>query len=279
MHPPVNGPRKASMTNCRLPLRLSRYVRAAGAMFSVAGAVTPAAAADRFVGEAYASGTTQLLYRELHWRWTSAGVGRQLVLYECADGTLFARKALREVPSAEAPDFDFEDARDGYREGVETAAGRRVHVQESERAAVRQAVLPQLPEAVIDAGFDPFLRAHWAQLLNGGRLTVPFLVPSRLGFMDFSLARTQEPVSDSGTVHLQLRLAAWYAAVLPSLRLTYDRQGTRLLEFEGPGTIRDARGRNRAVRIVFPDAEVRRDVPRSEVEQASVRPLSPRCAF
>jgi hypothetical protein len=260
-------------------LRLSRYVRAAGVVSCLLGLATPAGAVDRFVGEAYAAGTTQLLYRELHWRWATDGVVRQLVLYECSDGAVFARKTLREIPNAQAPDFDFEDARDGYREGVDTAAARMVYVQEDGRAATRQVALPQRSDAVIDAGFDPFVRAHWAQLLNGERLTVPFLLPSRLRFLDFSLARTPEPVAATGSVHLQLRLAAWYGVALPSLRLAYDRQGTRLLEFEGPGTVRDARGRNREVHIVFPEREVRGDVPTSEAEQAAVRPLVPRCAF
>jgi hypothetical protein len=267
------------MANLRLHSRLLRYVRATGAVACLVSAVTPAGAADGFVGEAYAAGTSQLLYRELHWRWTSPGVARQLVLYECADGTVFARKTLRETPSAQAPDFDFEDARDGYREGVHTATGRTVYVQESEHAAKRQAALPAVLDGVIDAGFDPFVRAHWPQLLDGGRMSAPFLMPSRLRFVDFSLARTPEPVSATGPVHLQLRLAAWYAVVLPSLRLTYDRQGTRLLEFEGPGTIRDNHGRNREVHIVFPETAVRRDIPSSEVAQATARPLTGRCAF
>ena len=56
------------------------------------------------------------------------GVARRLVLYRCPDGRAFARKTVVERPAAQAPDFDFEDARDGtgqayHRVGGEARAG------------------------------------------------------------------------------------------------------------------------------------------------------------
>ena len=64
---------------------------------------------------AYARKGDTVLYRESHWRYRQEGVARRLVLYRCPDGRAFARKTVVERPAAQAPDFDFEDARDGYR--------------------------------------------------------------------------------------------------------------------------------------------------------------------
>src|SRR5580704_6041305 len=76
--------------------------------------------AERYSGLAFARGAESLAYREVHWLFEEDGIHERLVLYECPDGQPFARKLVRNTASASAPDFDFEDARDGYREGVRT---------------------------------------------------------------------------------------------------------------------------------------------------------------
>ena len=104
---------------------------------------------------AYARKGDTVLYRESHWRYRQEGVARRLVLYRCPDGRAFARKTVVERPAAQAPDFDFEDARDGYREGVRTGPGGRVvYVRDVGDARPKERTLSTPPGAVIDAGFD-----------------------------------------------------------------------------------------------------------------------------
>jgi hypothetical protein len=234
--------------------------------------------AERFLGLAYAHGTDRLMYREVHWRFTDGGVAQRLVLYECAQGVPFARKIVRDVPSTTAPDFDFEDGRDGYREGVRTnGAVREVYVQLSKHAVLERHPLPARA-GVIDAGFDAYVRAHWGEPATRLERTVALLVPSRFAFLEFRLSATQEGTLQARPVtRLRLRLDTWYGFAAPEIEFIYERDGTRLIEFEGPGTVRSADGRNARVHLVFPASEHVINVPDTEVGAARTAPLSAMC--
>ena len=101
-------------------------------------------AAERYEGIAYVRGSDRVAYRETHWVFDRDGVRERLVLYRCADRTPFGRKWVREVPSAVAPHFEFEDARAGYREGVRSEHGARVvFVRENAHAALETRPTPR----------------------------------------------------------------------------------------------------------------------------------------
>lgn len=237
--------------------------------------------AERYEGLAHARISGRLLYQETHWRYQEGGAWQHLVLYSCPDGTPFARKLLRELPGAEQPDFDFQDARDGYREGVRTqGAAREVYVQPDGKSPPESRPLAIPPGAVIDAGFDAFVRNRWAALSQGESVKVPFLIPSRHDYLDFKIADARDGLVDGRPVRrLRMKLAAWYGFVAPAIELAYERDGSRLVEFQGIGTLRDARGRQLDVRIVFPAARRGESPSAAEIAQAATRPLSNRyCA-
>jgi hypothetical protein len=269
---------------CMLPLLASAgpATPSAPASLSATAARSSApatlSAAERYEGTAYVRGTDRIAYRETHWLFDRDGTRQRLVLYRCADGTPFARKWLREVPSAIAPDFDYEDARDGYREGVRTEQGERlVFVRENAHAALETRPLPASADGVLDAGFDAFVREHWQDLAAGRAPHLDFLIPSRFEYLSFSLSAVHDTTLDGEPAReVKMRLARWYGFAVPSVDLTYDRAG-RLMEFDGVGNVRDAAGKAQNVRIVFPAEAMRSDVPQSEVARAAAEPLASRC--
>lgn len=238
-----------------------------------------ASAAQRYEGLAYASDGDRLLYREIHWRDSEAGVVQHLVLYRCPDGKAFARKRLRESPSATAPDFDFIDGRDDYREGVRTRAGRReVYVQKSRDAPLQAKAITVAADAVIDAGFDAAVRKRWQELANGAGITIPFLLPSRFAFLPLQLATSKRDRIDGEAVQrLRMSVARWYGFALPAIDLAYALDDHRLLEFRGIGTIRGDKGQYLDVRIEFPAADVAPNAPDAELAAADAVPLDGRC--
>lgn len=88
-------------------------------------AAARAPAQQRTEGLAYPAKGGPLVYRENHWLYRDGGQASRLVLYRCPDGRPFARKHAVDSAGALAPDFDFLDARTGYREGVRTRGGQR----------------------------------------------------------------------------------------------------------------------------------------------------------
>ena len=188
-------------------------------MIAALCAAFPVKAAEHYEGDAYAPGNGRLLYRESHWRDQGAGVDTRIVLYRCPDGTAFARKRIRVVPNAQAPDFVLVDARYGYSEGVRSKGdAREVFVRANKTAAERVAPIRIQAETVIDAGFDAFVRTHW-DALSGTRATpLSFVVPSRLAALDFNVRRIDGETIDGHAVRrFRLALASWYGGLLPHI--------------------------------------------------------------
>lgn len=242
---------------------------------------SPAAATSdiqRQEARAYARTSDTLLYRESHWRYRDDGTARRLVLYRCPDGRAFARKTVVERSRAQAPDFDFEDARDGYREGVRSGPqGRRVYVRKAAKDAQKERTIAVPADGVIDAGFDASVRLHWDTLRAGRAVTQPFLLPSRMAFMPVRLDPGPS-VRWNGipAQRMTMRLDRWYGFVAPTMQLTYASADQRLLEFAGIATIRDADGRHQDVRIAFPEPAVAADA--RALQAALATPLVTRCS-
>lgn len=230
-------------------------------------------------GQAYGADGT-LLYRESHWLFEAPDGRTRLVLYRCPDGQPFARKWVRDHGQSTSPDFELDDARRGYREGVRrTRDGRReVFVQADADHRERSAPLEDHPPPVVDAGFDAFLHRH-GDLATGASLVVPFLLPSRLGALNFKVQRLDDGVIDGQSVRrYRLSLASWIGFALPHLDLAYDAHSHDLLRFEGIANIRDIDGTNLKVRIVFPPQERSLATP-AEIVAAGDEPLTGRCTL
>lgn len=242
-------------------------------------AATPCFAANQHYAAVAYGGKGQVLYREEHWLYEVKGVPTRLVLYRCPAGEPFARKLVKAAPDGLAPDFDLIDARDGYREGVRTRDGHReVYVQTRAAAAEQSAPLPVQADAVIDAGFDAYVRAHWAALAGGQRLRVPFLVPSRLGYLNLTLSGTsQSAVDGQPAIKLRLSLDAWFGFIAPSIDLTYAAQDRHLRRFEGLSNIHDDTGGEQRVRIEFPPSAGFPPPGQPQIDAAAASPLVARC--
>jgi len=242
---------------------------------------TAAFALDRYEGTAHSTRDGSLLYRETHWRYEEQGKPARLVVYRCADGTPFARKRVWSATQSSAPDFDFMDARDGYQEGVRRAGGRReVYVQANAKAPMRSRALANPANAVIDAGFDAFVRSRWTALAKGEKVTAKFLLPSRQTFLGVAIRKVdaaQATAAAPDQLRLSMNLDAWYGFAVPQTTLTYVTSDRWLLRFEGIGTIRDRQGRNQEVRIEFPKRLLVSGAPRAGLDADLSIPLQRQC--
>jgi hypothetical protein len=207
--------------------------------------------------QAHALSDGRLLYREQHLlRSAGARPLERLVLYRCPGGAAFARKRVDYAASAIAPDFAFEDARSGYREGLQRQGAQvALYFREREGAQEKRAPLPA-PTVVADAGFDEFIRAHWPALAAGESVPLRFAVPALLRSMDFRVRRAGDvKVAGATALRFRLRLDGLLGFVAPHIDVDYDPRSRRLLRFEGLSNLRDARGERQAqVRIDFPQA-------------------------
>jgi hypothetical protein len=150
------------------------------------------------------------------------------------------------------------------------------------RAPQRRAPLPSPtpPNAVIDAGFDAFVRAHWDVLSAAAVSSVAFLVPSELRYLNFTARMLRDEGAGDGELRwFRLQLASWYGFALPHIDVAYDKKTRELREYNGLSNIRDGEGRNLNVTIRFPASERRDGVTQDDVERAAGQPLIGRCMF
>jgi hypothetical protein len=248
-------------------------------------AESPAAAREaesaEYLGVARSLDGRTELYRERHRvEREASGRGVRVVVYECPDGRPYARKVVRYRDWDGAPDFELLDARDGWRERVETVGERRrVAVRERIDGRERGRELVPPPGLVIDAGFDDFVRGHWDRLAAGERIDFAFLVPSRLEVLRFKVRRQGATTIDGepATV-IRLGLGAWYAFLLPHIDVTYRDATRRLARFEGLTNQRTPGGGHVAARIEFP-AAARTALTPGAIDAALAVPLDGRCRF
>jgi hypothetical protein len=216
-------------------------------------------------------------YREVHWQRGTAEGAQRWVQYLCADGRPFARKQMPASPRPQTRGYRLQDLRSGQNADVQVHEDAvRINWKEDARAAQRTQRIPLPTGAVIDAGFDAAVRAHWHALLRGEPVELPFLVPGRQRFYPVRL-RHVGPVRWQGMAAqaMEARLDTWYGTLAPRLSLVYADADRRLLEFRGASNLRDARGD-------YPAVVVRFDRPASagsiaEWQKALAAPLVATC--
>lgn len=219
-----------------------------------------------------------VLYREVHWQRGAADGSERWVVYQCPDGTPFARKQMPASAQPQARGYQLQDARSGQRASVQVEHDAVVlDWQEQAGAAAQRAQLPLPADAVIDAGFDAAVRLHWAALLRGEAVSLPFLVPGRQRYYSVQVRRTGAVQWEGQPAQaMRVRLDAWYGAVAPSLSLVYADADRRLLEFRGTSNLRDAAGRYPPVVVRFAGAA--RSGEAAAWQRDLQQPLAPRCA-
>ncbi|MBC8027705.1 MAG: hypothetical protein H7Y89_17055 [Steroidobacteraceae bacterium] len=236
-----------------------------------------AAADGVFTGYARDLRTNALLYVESH-AVADAGTSRErrVVLYQCADGSPFARKELTYAGDRSAPGFGFEDARSGYADGLtRDARGLEVYERSGKSAPLRRERVDGAG-LVADAGFDEFVRANWSTLESGKAVDAPFLVPSRLGSMPFRVRKIGEAQIGDDTVSvIRLSLAGLLRFFLPDIDVSYRKRDRALMRYRGTTNIRDANGKLLEAQIDFPAAE-RREVT-VDLPALAARPLVETC--
>jgi len=248
-------------------------------------AAAHADAADEYViysGVANARHSDDFLYGERHALFFRNGrVAERVVLYTCRDGSAFARKTVS-YTNPLVPDFLFENANDGMREGIREASGdvpnpaaRTVFYRDRTDAVEKSGPVPDVSGLVADAGFDEFVQSHWDSLVSGKTLEMRFLLPSRLVDYGFQVQRVGgENIHGTPTEVFRLRLSGIWGWLLPGIDVYYSTADRVLVRYDGLSDLQDASGHNFKATIGFPveDRKVATAEAMLEARQARIAP-------
>lgn len=219
------------------------------ALFSFNSAVKT----ESYTGYAYKEGIKKPVYTEKFTDKTIDGKPSETTTrYYDADNRLIAERTLNFSKSKFAPDFKTEDLRTGYSEGAEMKGKKfRLFVKENKYEKLKEKIISIPEPAVIDGGFNQYIKANWDKLVKGEALIFNFAVASRL---DYYKMRASKISATDKTMKVKIEPERRILRLLASpIVVNYDKNTKRILSYEGISNISDENGDNFTIKLVYPD--------------------------
>lgn len=172
---------------------------------------------------------------------------------------LLARRVVRFRTHATAPDVEYWNFQDrvltrvrhgtaGFAISTHTLTGN----PPAEGAPLTRNTLTVPEPAVLDLGLNEFIRRNGKVLATGAALDFNLVVPARSAYYRFRLSKFGAR-SQKNRLALRLAPAGVLAWLVDDIVLICDADDYRLLVYEGPSELKDARGETRPIRVSFAD--------------------------
>lgn len=209
------------------------------------------------VGDAASVDSGELLYQEKHYRSDASTLLSDRVEYVAPSGELLVEKKLNGARSLISPEVEQNDLRSGTRFSVnDNGDSLDVRYQRGGQSSESRRITKE-ERLIVDAGFDPYVRAHWEALSAGETIRAEFFVPARLDTVRISIRQTdaeQCASITSATLCLVvrpagvLRLVGW---LIDPLYLAYEQGSQRLMMYRGISNLLDENGESQNVLIRY----------------------------
>ena len=197
--------------------------------------------------------TGEVVYREYH------DITPQLhtVRYVDPDNALIATKEIHYAYGYTTPEYALYDKRFDRRTGSLWQDGLFIIFKQDGVSKKHEKVMKNTADLVIDAGFDYFIRAQRAELLDGKVLPFTFVVADPLMALNMQLASVSQlktAIPDkSERYHYFLassrnRFIGW---VIPDINLAYDKDSYLLMVYQGPSNLTDKHDKSQTVLIHY----------------------------
>ncbi|MFK7976336.1 MAG: hypothetical protein AB8C02_09375 [Halioglobus sp.] len=181
------------------------------------------------IGEARDQKGGGLLYREYYY--CSESGEHCSVVYRDTNNTVISRKALDYSASLIAPSVAIEDLR--------------------QNEAFTLARKPE-SNAVVDAGFDNYVRSQWDALNGGEQVKFEFLVVGAKKPYKMRAQRDSDAKCAEEQLCLTVEIDSWLLGlVAPTIELVYSREDRTLLRFVGTSNIRSVDNKTQSVDIAY----------------------------
>jgi hypothetical protein len=170
---------------------------------------------QKIVGRAFDAGSGDFLYSEHHF--CAHDMLACVVNYRDSDGQLIASKTLDFSVGRYQPTLQMRDFRSSLEYSFNT----------SERE-----------DLVVDAGFDNFVRGNWDVLDEGEVVNFPFKVLGIDSPLEMRALRDRTGDCNDKQLCLKVTLDSWFLGLLVDpIKLSYSKEGRRLLRFQGVSNI------------------------------------------
>ena len=208
----------------------------------------------RIVGEAFDLESGELLYTETHC--VSDDTLTREVIYKNVEQQLLAHKLLTYKDGPLIPSFVQQNFYSGEEVAVDFNDNQLTMIVKNAGSSAPQETILTISKSsvplVIDAGFDAFVRQHWAGLVDGQTKQFQFPFAARKSVI--ALRITAAPCSYSGDTDqcFRLEIDNWlFSMLVAPIELGYDSTLKHLSRFRGLSNIGDGSGGGLSVDIRY----------------------------
>lgn len=199
----------------------------------------------------------EIYFTEHHEEYLSDTQSTELteIEYRNPAGKMIVKKRIDYSRNHFCPDFMQEDVRDGYIEGA-NVTGEEIELiyRKNKKKNIQRKKIKIPSPAVIDGGFNYFLKSHWNELMKGEQIRLNFAVPSQLTYYSFRVFKIrEETVNQKKIIVFKMEPDALLLRMLVApILLTYNLETRRLMQYQGITTINDASGKSFKAKIIYP---------------------------
>jgi hypothetical protein len=209
----------------------------------------------KFNGEAFDLKTGKRLYYDHHEEFYENGKHiYSIIQYKDVNGKVFAKKRIVFQKNGPRADFKLEDFRDGYIEGAEVNGDQIKFIyRKNGKEDIKEAVITAPNNAVLDGGFDFFVRENWDFILAGNKKLLNICAPSQQDCFKFIVYKTGEGKrKDTDVIYMTVELNNPILAVfVKPILLVYAKDTKKLLQYDGISNINNEDGKSHVVRITY----------------------------
>lgn len=170
------------------------------------------------------------------------------------NGQLLGRKHMDFSANPTVPVYTLTMAGSGYEEGIRhTQHGWTMFRRQAAGKPVQSRAFSITPPMAGDSGFNALVQAHFDELQNGEVLHFKFVAAGRQSVLDLKAQKTGDTTyAGQPAVQFKAELDMFLINLfVGSLKLTYDPNSHRLLQYQGIGNLRNAHGHVYAVRVNY----------------------------
>lgn len=208
-----------------------------------------------FNGYAYTLEGGDYRYTEHHEQQLSGGeVTSWDVDYIGVDGKQIATKHMEFGSNDTVPTYTMKIAADGYREGIRRDGDQWVMFRRNSANAKEETESFSIKEPMAaDSGFNVLVRKNFGELMSGQTVPFNFAAAGRQSVIKLRASKTDTTRFEDSeavvfTAELDMFLVNYF---VDSLRLTYDPDSKRLLEYRGIGNMHNDAGDVYPVRVTY----------------------------
>lgn len=201
--------------------------------------------------------SNEFIYKEVHKEIFMSGEHVQTITsFLCNNNEEFARRELDFSTSFEKPFYLLKDSRSGLLEKVVHKGDNffEISYQKNHDSKQKTKTLYVPEPAIVDGGFNYFIKNNWHKLEKNEKLTFNFLSVAFQDFFPFRIYKVDQKQDEENIMLLKMECDKLLLRVLMApIMIHYDTSSKRIFKYEGISNIRDESGSSYRALLQYPN--------------------------